>query len=79
MIIEELEQAVLTADLPEHNLKAGDIGVVVHVYKSGAAYEVEFFTVGGDTLDVVTVEASQVRQVRSTDVLHARPLVGAGG
>jgi hypothetical protein len=77
-MIEELEHAVLTVDLPDHNLKMGDIGVVVHVYKSGAAYKLEFFTVTGETIDVVTVEANQVRPVSSTDVLHARSLVSAG-
>ena len=42
---------------------AGDVGTVVHVYPDGAAYEVEFFTPDGDTVAVVTVEASGVRPV----------------
>lgn len=70
----EHERAILAADLPVHRLKLGDVGTVVHVYNGGTAYEVEFFTVDGQTFDVVTVEASQLRSVRDHDLLHARPL-----
>ncbi len=73
-MIQEHDRAILTVDLPAYNLKAGDIGTVVHIYGSGDAYELEFFTVGGQTLDVVTVEASQVRPVTNRDILHARAL-----
>ena len=54
--------------------RAGDVGVVVHIYKDGEAYEVEFFTLDGETLDVVTVEAKQVRPVSPRDVMHARAM-----
>lgn len=74
-MIREHERAILTVDLPDHRLKAGDIGTVVHIYNSGSAYEMEFFTVDGQTLDVITVEAAQLREVRSSEILHARPLV----
>lgn len=73
-MIKEHEHAILTSDLPEHGLQAGDVGVVVHVYGDRLAYEVEFFTFDGETLDVVTVEADQVRPVSSYDVMHARAL-----
>lgn len=42
---------------------AGDVGTVVHVYRDGKAYEVEFTTLEGKTAAVVTLEASQVRPV----------------
>jgi hypothetical protein len=73
-MIREHERAVLTIDLPEYGLQAGDVGVVVHIYKDGEAYEVEFFTLDGETLDVVTVEAEQVRPVSPRDVMHARAM-----
>jgi len=73
-MIPEHERAILTVDLPEHGFKAGDVGVVAHVYSDDAAYELEFFTLNGHTLDVVTVEANQVRPVSRRDVLHARAL-----
>jgi hypothetical protein len=71
-MIHEHERVILTADLPEHHLVAGDVGTVVHIYPAGKAYELEFFTVDGQTLDVVTVSAEQVRAVGSREVLHAR-------
>ena len=38
---------------------------------------VEFFTLDGQTLDVVTVDASQLRPVGEMEVMHARPLEAA--
>ncbi|MEZ4668473.1 MAG: DUF4926 domain-containing protein [Anaerolineae bacterium] len=73
-MIQEHERAILTADLPEYGFKAGDVGIVVHIYDDGAAYEMEFFALDGRTLDVVTVEATQVRPVSRRDVLHVREL-----
>ncbi len=73
-MIPEHERAVLTVDVPEYHLKAGDMGTVVHVYSTGKAYEIEFFTVEGETLDVVTVEVDQVRPVNRRDMLHVRML-----
>ena len=73
-MINEHERVVLTADLPEHNLKAGDVGTVVHVYSTGKAYEIEFFALDGRTLDVITVEVEQVRPVSSMEVMHARSI-----
>ncbi len=71
-MIKEYERVVLTVDLPEHSLKAGDVGVVVMIHEGGRGYEVEFFTLDGRTLDVVTVTAEQVRAVEADEVMHAR-------
>jgi len=73
-MIHEHERVVLMVDLPEHALVVGDVGVVVHIYSTGKAYEVEFFTLDGQTLDVVTVDASDVRSVHRREVMHARAL-----
>jgi hypothetical protein len=59
----EHDRIVLTEALPNEGLEAGDVGTVVHVYKDGEAYEVEFLTLDGRTAAVATVEASQVRPV----------------
>jgi len=61
--------------LPDAGFSAGDVGTVVHIYADGTAYELEFFALDGRTLDVVTVEAGQVRPVRRSDVLHVRELL----
>lgn len=55
----------------------GDVGTVVHVYRDGSAYEVEFTTLAGKTAAVVTVEATRVRPVTHREITHARELVGA--
>ncbi len=73
-MIQEHERAILIVDLPEYGLQIGDVGTVVHVYPDGEAYEIEFFTLDGRTLDVVTIEANQIRSVSHRDILHVRQL-----
>jgi hypothetical protein len=74
--IPEHDQAVLTVDLPHLGLRAGDVGVVVHVHAGGAAYEVEFCTHAGRTIAIETLTAEQVRPVAAEDVVHARRRAG---
>ncbi len=73
-MIKEHDRVVLKIDLPSEGLKAGDVGTVVHLYRDGLAYEVEFTTLSGDTAAVVTVERSHVRPVRKREITHAREL-----
>lgn len=73
-MIKELDEVALTVDLPQHHLKAGDIGVVVHIHGEGDGYILEFFTLDGQTLNVVTVDGNQVRPLGSQEIAHARPL-----
>jgi Domain of unknown function (DUF4926) len=72
--IKEHERVVLKSDLPADGLIAGDVGSVVHIYRDGLAYEVEFTTLDGDTAALATVEASQVRPVHKREITHAREL-----
>ncbi len=71
-MINELEQVVLTEDLPEHHLKAGDIGTVVMVHDEGAGYQVEFVALDGETVALVTAYAPQVRLAVQKEIPHAR-------
>jgi hypothetical protein len=73
-MIKEHDRVVLTVALPSERLEAGDVGTVVHVYRDGQAYDVEFITLDGKTAAVVTLEASQVRAVSSRDITHTREL-----
>ena len=57
----ELDAVVLTKDIPEHGLKRGDVGAVVHCYKEGAAFEGEFVTAEGKTVAVLTLTGSDLR------------------
>ena len=76
--IHQYEQAVLTKDIPEKQLKAGDVGTVVDVHEGEAergeaeGYSLEFFTLTGETVAVVTVKAESVRPVSAEDRIHVR-------
>ncbi len=77
-MIKEHESIVLTQDLPEEGLQAGDVGTVVHIHQDGAAYEVEFVTLTGQTVAVATVLPAQLRPVRRQDIAHAREMAVDG-
>ena len=74
MKIKEHDRVVLTVAVPAEGLEAGDVGTVVHIYRDGLAYEIEFTTLEGDTAAVVTVEARQVRPVHKREITQAREL-----
>ena len=71
-MIKELDSVVLTTDLPEHGLSAGDIGTAVLVHESGKGCTVEFMTLAGHTIAVVTLLANQIRQIAKDEIAHAR-------
>jgi hypothetical protein len=71
-MIKELDPVVLMQDLPTEKLKAGDVGWVVLAHGNGEGYEIEFTTLAGTTLAVVTVAATMVRPVNAKEVAHAR-------
>jgi hypothetical protein len=71
-MINEFDQVVLTVDLPEYRLKAGDVGVIVDITPNGKQYTLEFFNFDGETVAVVPVMPAQVRLVGSKEITHAR-------
>ncbi len=73
-MIREHDRVVLVTNASSEGLVAGDVGTVVHVYRDGQAYEVEFTTLEGKTAAVITVEAAQVRPVGKREITHAREL-----
>ena len=76
-MIKEFERIILTEDIPNTELKKGDVGVVVQIYNEGEGYEIEFFALNGDTLAVETLESKQVRPVTNREILHVRDLEAA--
>jgi hypothetical protein len=74
-VIKELDSVVLSADLPDLDLAAGDVGTVVMVHDAGRGYEVEFVTLDGATIAVVTLEADRVRPIGRGEIAHARRVV----
>ena len=72
------QRVVLTQDLPTEGLCAGDVGVVVEHYQARAdvpeGYELEVFAATGQTIAVVSVPASAVRQATEHEVLSVREM-----
>lgn len=71
-MIAELDIVVLTHDIPSEGLEAGDVGTVVMSYDNGKSFEVEFSTLTGQTVSVVTVKPEAIRSVQATDMAHVR-------
>ena len=66
-----LDTVVLKHDLPNHGLRAGDLGAVVEVYGSEGV-EVEFVQASGQTKAMVTLRAEDLRSVAQSDILAVR-------
>ena len=73
MKFEKLEIIVLKLDIPEHGLRAGDIGTVVEIYPGGGL-EVEFVRGSGITQALLTLTEQDIRKVDSHDLLSTRRL-----
>jgi hypothetical protein len=73
-MIAELDCVALKVSLPEHGLAVGDVGTVVHAYKGGRAFTVEFTTFDGTTVALAKVSADQIRPLAHNEIHHARPL-----
>ena len=54
----------LTTDLPEHNLRRGQVGTVVEVLAGGKAFEVEFSDREGRTFESIGIEPEQMMILR---------------
>lgn len=72
MKFNELDVVVLDKELPDHGLRRGDLGTVVHVYEPDGL-EVEFVTASGRTEALVTLAVTDVRPVVDTDLVSVRP------
>ncbi|NUO09168.1 MAG: DUF4926 domain-containing protein [Candidatus Brocadia sp.] len=75
-MIRELDTVVLRHDIDDYGLKQGDIGAVVHCYRDGNAFEVEFVTAEGRTIAVLTLTTNDIRLMSKKEILHVREIVG---
>jgi hypothetical protein len=71
----ELDTVVLTRDIPEQGLKAGDVGAIVLDYGDGRSYEVEFVTADGQTAALLTLTTADIRSLKGREIFHVRELV----
>jgi hypothetical protein len=74
--LEIYKDAILTVDLPDEGLRAGDIGTIVERHQvpgiAEVGYSIEFFDMTGRTVAVVTVPASQLRLPIAADLPAVR-------
>jgi hypothetical protein len=62
-----LDVVALTVDLPEYNLRRGQVGTVVEMLADGAAFEVEFSDRNGRTYESLGLPREKIM------VLHFQP------
>lgn len=75
------ERVALKRDLPEHDLRRGDVAVLVdyvpHPEGGEEGCVLEVFNALGESIAVVAVRESEVEALRSDEVLAVRPLAKA--
>lgn len=74
-MIESFERVILMKDIPEKGLMKGDIGTVVFIHGNYEGYEVEFFTLKGETRSVETLTSEEVRSINANEVAHSREIL----
>jgi len=62
--VQLLEVVALTVDVPEHNLRRGQVGTVVDVLGGGKAFEVEFIDRDGHTYASLGLRPDQMMVLR---------------
>jgi len=68
----ELDTVVLRRDMPEHGLRAGDLGAVVDFYGNDGLV-VEFVQASGQTKALVTLTTNDVRAISANDIRPSEP------
>ena len=78
MAYELYSKVALTADLPAHKLRRGDVATIVETHPPAPGqepgYSLEVFNAVGESIAVVTVRDSQIEPLRQNEVLHVRRL-----
>jgi hypothetical protein len=72
MAIQEFQDVALTVDIPEHGLKAGDLGTVVDISESRTTYAVEFVSLDKKLIAVLPLLEQEIRQLEPAEIAHAR-------
>ena len=73
------QRVALSQDLPDHQLKQGDVAILIdyipHPERGEDGYILEVFNALDESIAVVAVSESAVEPVRADEVLAIRPLV----
>jgi hypothetical protein len=79
MELEFYKEVTLTRNVPEENLKCGDVAVLVDIVSHPSGGEdgavLEVFNAVGDSIMVTTVPISAIAPLQSNQVPAVRPLV----
>ena len=81
MNVQQFQDVILTLDVPDHGLCAGDVGTVVDrhdVPGKEPGYSVEFFDMTGRTVAVVALSTNSLRLPTLADRPSIRSLASAG-
>ena len=70
--LRDLDCVALRHDLPQHGLRADDVGTIVMVYNEGEAFEVEFVAQSGRTVALLTLERDAVRPMGEAEEMVVR-------
>ncbi|MGB3267372.1 MAG: DUF4926 domain-containing protein [Microcoleus sp.] len=82
MTLELYQEVALTRDLPEYQLRAGDIATLVDFVAHPSGGEegclLEVFNAVGESIAVIVVPISTVEVLRPDEILTVRSLAKAG-
>ena len=79
MRFKEFQQVALAKDIPENNLRRGDLATIVEIHPANGgevAYSIEIFNALGETIAVTTVPESALEELTANEILHVRSLTG---
>ena len=62
-MVKEHDVVALTEDILVDGLHKGDVGAVVHCYRAGEIYEVEFIDERGRTKRIASIPASRLMKL----------------
>lgn len=62
-MVREHDIVALLRDRPADDLRAGDVGAVVHCYSEAKAFEVEFVDERGVSKCVVTLDSTEIMRL----------------
>ncbi|MEQ1859250.1 MAG: DUF4926 domain-containing protein [Chthoniobacteraceae bacterium] len=81
MKFELFTRIALAADLPQENLRRGDVATIIESYEGHPGqepgYELEVFNALGETIAVVSVRESQIEPLRGDEILSVRRVAAA--
>lgn len=79
-MIELYQRVCLAHEIPEYNLKQGDIATLIdtvpHPEGGEKGYVLEIFNVLGDSINIIIVPQSAVIPLQSNQIYSARVLIG---